>query len=99
MCGFLQKLFRQGTIFRTLAKNKTVMENLLDRITFNPDQCGGKPCIRNMRIRVSDVLALLVNGLSAEQILEELPDLEAGDIKACLLYAARSIDHPVLKAA
>lgn len=71
----------------------------MDRITFNPNQCGGKPCIRNMRVRVSDVLALFVNGLSAGQILEEMPDLETEDIKACLLYAVRSIDHPVLKAA
>lgn len=61
------------------------MSNLLERITVNPKQCGGRPCIRGMRIRVSDVLDLFVAGLTAEQILEELPDLEIDDIKAALL--------------
>jgi uncharacterized protein (DUF433 family) len=59
-----------------------------DRITVNPKQCGGRPCIRGMRIRVIDVLELLAAGLSFEQILEELPDLELDDLKAALLYAA-----------
>ena len=56
----------------------------MNRITFNPDQCGGRPCIRGMRIRVTDVLDLLANGLSFEDILEEMPDLETEDIVACL---------------
>ena len=60
------------------------MENLLDRITINSNQCGGRPCTRGMRIRVSDVLDLFSAGLSAEQILEEMPDLEADDLKAAL---------------
>jgi uncharacterized protein (DUF433 family) len=51
-----------------------------------------------MRIRVSDVLDLLAAGLSTEQILEEMPDLEAEDIQAALQFAARSLDHPVLAA-
>jgi uncharacterized protein (DUF433 family) len=71
---------------------------LFDRITVNPRQCGGRPCIRGMRIRVIDILELLVAGLSFEQILEELPDLELDDIKAALLYAVRKLDHPVLAA-
>ena len=71
---------------------------LLSRITVNPQQCGGRPCIRGMRIRVSDVLDLLVAGLTAEQILDELPDLEPEDIQACLQYAARKLDHPVIAA-
>lgn len=58
--------------------------NLEERITVDPKQCGGRPCIRGMRIRVSDVLDLLANGLTPEQILEELPDLEIEDIRACL---------------
>jgi uncharacterized protein (DUF433 family) len=62
------------------------MSNLLERITINPKQCGGRPCIRGMRIRVSDVLDLFASGLSAEEILEEMPDLEADDLKAALLY-------------
>ena len=74
------------------------MSNLLDRITVNPKQCGGRPCIRGMRIRVSDVLDLLAASLSFEQILEEMPDLEMDDLKAALLYAARKLDHPVLTA-
>lgn len=72
--------------------------NLLDRITINPEQCGGRPCIRGMRIRVVDVLELFAANLSAEQILEEMPDLEAEDLQAALEYAARRFDHPVLAA-
>lgn len=76
------------------------MENAFsNRITINSEQCGGKPCIRGMRIRVADVLSLLSNGLSTEEIVEEMPDLEADDIKASLQYALRYLDHPVLKAA
>ena len=74
------------------------MSNFLERITVNPKQCGGRPCIRGMRIRVLDVLDLFAAGLSAEQILEEMPDLEAEDIKAALIYASRKLDHPVLVA-
>lgn len=68
------------------------------RITYNPAQCGGKPCIRGMRIRVSDVLDLYAAGLSPDQILAELPDLEPEDLQAALTYAARELDHPVLVA-
>ena len=69
-----------------------------ERITSDPNQCGGRPCIRGMRIRVIDVLDLLAAGLSHEQILEELPDLEDEDIEASLRYARRRTDHPVLAA-
>ena len=71
---------------------------LMDRITVNPDQCGGRPCIRGMRIRVVDVLDLLANGLSAEQVVEELPDMELADVVAALRFASRRLDHPVLAA-
>jgi uncharacterized protein (DUF433 family) len=74
------------------------MTELLERITINPEQCGGRPCIRGMRIRVVDILDLFAAGLNAEQILEELPDLEMDDVKAALHYAARRMDHPVLAA-
>lgn len=74
------------------------MEALTDRITSNPEQCGGRPCIRGMRIRVQDVLELLAAGLTREQVLAELPDLEEEDITAALLYASRRLDHPVLAA-
>ena len=59
------------------------------RITINPEQCGGRPCIRGLRIRVIDILDLLANGLSHTEILEELPDLEKEDILAALKYASR----------
>jgi uncharacterized protein (DUF433 family) len=72
---------------------------IAERITVNPEQCGGRPCIRGMRIRVIDVLELLASGLSTAQVLDELPDLEAADVQAVLLYAARRLDHPVLVAA
>jgi uncharacterized protein (DUF433 family) len=71
----------------------------MDRITFNPDQCGGRPCIRGMRIRVKDVLDLLAAGVSEADILADYPDLEAEDIRASLAYAAEESDHPVLVAA
>lgn len=74
------------------------MNDLMKRITINPEQCGGRPCIRGMRIRVIDILDLLAADLSQEQVLEELPDLEPDDIKAALQYAARRLDHPVLAA-
>jgi uncharacterized protein (DUF433 family) len=66
------------------------------RITNNPDQCGGRPCIRGMRIRVQDTLELFAAGQSIELILADYPDLEPEDLKAALAYAARQIDHPVL---
>lgn len=74
------------------------MTYLNDRITVDPGQCGGRPCIRGMRIRVTDVLDLYSSGLTASQILAEMPDLEGEDLKACLQYASRRIDHPVLAA-
>jgi uncharacterized protein (DUF433 family) len=70
--------------------------SLLTRITVNPRQCGGRPCIRGLRIRVSDVLDLLQSGLSPAQVVEELPDLELEDVQAALAYARQRIDHPVL---
>ena len=70
--------------------------NLAERITVKPAQCGGRPCIRGMRIRVTDVLELLAAGLTPDQVVEELPDLEPDDVRACLQFAARRMDHPVL---
>jgi uncharacterized protein (DUF433 family) len=74
------------------------MSNWKERITTNPAQCGGRPCIRGMRIRVVDVLDLLAAGLTQEQIFEELPDLEPADIEAELKYAGSKLDHPVIAA-
>ena len=69
-----------------------------DRITFNPKQCGGRPCIRGMRIRVKDVLDLLAARVPEAEILADFPDLQAEDIQACIEYAAAQLDHPVLVA-
>ncbi len=66
----------------------SVMFRSVERITINPEQCGGRPCIRGMRIRVKDVLDMLAGGATADEILADYPDLEAEDIRACLAYAA-----------
>ena len=68
------------------------------RITCDPKKMNGQPCIRGMRIRIVDVLDLLASGLTREQVLEELPDLETDDITAALQYASRRVDHPILAA-
>lgn len=70
-----------------------------NRITFNPNQCGGRPCIRGMRIRVSDVLEMLAAGAREEEILQDFPYLESEDIRACLEYAATQVNHAVVVAA
>jgi len=69
----------------------------LQRITIDPEQCGGRPCIRGLRIRVKDVLDMLAAGVSREEILADYPYLEPEDIDATLEYAAKQIDHPVLR--
>jgi uncharacterized protein (DUF433 family) len=74
------------------------MPDIDERITVDPEQCGGRPCVRGMRIRVSDVLDLLANGLTPQQVRDELPDLEMEDISACLRFASRRLDHPVVAA-
>ncbi len=71
----------------------------IQRITVDPGQCGGRPCIRSLRIRVKDVLDLLAAGATRAEILEDYPALEDGDITAALEYAARQSDHPVFRVA
>jgi uncharacterized protein (DUF433 family) len=73
--------------------------NLLNRITIEPDKCGGRPCIRGFRIRVSDILELIASGASTDEILADYDFLEAEDITAALTYAARQADHSVIAAA
>jgi uncharacterized protein (DUF433 family) len=70
----------------------------LYRITIEPGKCGGQPCIRSQRIRVTDILELLSAGASFEEILEDYPLLEREDLFAALEYAARQTDHIVLQA-
>lgn len=71
---------------------------LMPRITVNPDQCGGRPCVRGMRIRVLDVIDLLAAGLTHDEVVAELPDLELEDVAACLRFASSRLDHPVIAA-
>ena len=74
-------------------------QELLARITIRPEQRHGQPCIRGMRIRVVDVLEMLANGATEAEIVEDFPDLEADDIRACLAYAVTQLGHPVIAAA
>ena len=69
---------------------------LLSRITSDPQQAGGRPCVRGMRIRVKDILDMLAGGASENEILNDFPYLEAEDIKACLEYASLQVDHAVV---
>ena len=71
----------------------------LHRITVDPNQCGGRPCLRGLRVRVTDVLELLAAGACRQEVLADYPYLEAGDITAALEHAARQADHPVLHVA
>jgi len=71
----------------------------LERITVEAGKCGGRPCIRGLRFRVTDLLELLAAGASHEEILRDYAFLESADIEAALLYAARQADHTVLAAA
>lgn len=72
---------------------------LLHRITIEPDKCGGRPCIRGTRMRVTDVLELLGAGASFEEIMDDYPFIERDDILASIQYAARQTDHIVIEAA
>ena len=72
---------------------------LLKRITIEPDKCGGRPCIRNTRMRVVDVLQLLSAGAPFEEILTDYAFLEREDILAAIEYAAMQTDHVILQPA
>jgi uncharacterized protein (DUF433 family) len=72
--------------------------DLLKRITVHPDRMHGRPCIRDLRMSVSDVLGLLAAGMSREAILRDYTYLENADIDAVLAFAARQADHPVIAA-
>jgi uncharacterized protein (DUF433 family) len=72
------------------------MSDLLERITIENGKCGGRPCIRRMRIRVIDILEMLAGGMTPEEILADFDELELEDIRASLAYAARELNHPVI---
>jgi uncharacterized protein (DUF433 family) len=74
----------------------TVSVNYAHRITFDPEQCGGRPCVRHYRIRVKDVLDLMAAGVSEAEILKDYNFLEPEDIRACLEFAAEQVSYPVL---
>ena len=73
--------------------------DLLERITIEPGKCGGRPCIRGHRLRVSDILDLIAAGANREEILTDYSFLEDEDITAALTYASRQMDHAVLTVA
>ena len=73
------------------------MESRLERITVDPEVFGGRPCIRGLRVRVKDILDMLAAGASPAEILEDFPYLEADDISAAIEYAAKHVDHPVIR--
>ena len=72
------------------------MTNFAKRITVDFEQCGGRPCIRGMRVRATDVLDLLAVGLTPEQVISELPYVELDDVCACIRFASQRLDHPVV---
>lgn len=75
------------------------MNPLLERITIEPGKLGGRPCIRGLRIRVQDVLEMLANGMSTEEILKDYSYLEGEDIRAALAYAAAAVGDTAVVAA
>ena len=72
-------------------------DKLLERTTIEEGKCGGRPCIRGMRMRVSDILELLSADASLDEILQDYPSLERDDILAAIEHAARQTDHRVLQ--
>lgn len=92
-------LSQKSLLFRPDNSKEKAMSTLgtaLERITFNPNQCGGHPCIRGMRVRVKDVLDMLAAGATEEEILRDYPYLEEADIRACLEYASAQVNHAVV---
>jgi len=75
------------------------VDDLLARISFDPEICGGRPCIKGTRMRVADIIEALAHGASQQQLLADFDYLTAEDIAAALLYAARSTEHRVVRTA
>lgn len=73
--------------------------SLLERITIEPGKCGGRPCIRGSRMRVSDLLELLSHGTTIEEIVADFPALEREDVLAAIAYAAVQTSHAVVRVA
>ena len=98
-CVLQRRLIAVERFDLSVAQMHSDSMNLLERITMEPDKCGGRPCIRGLRIRVTDILGMLAEGVPEQEILSDFPYLEPDDIKAALVYAARQSDHAVLQAA
>ena len=102
LVGIGNRLNEPGNVSTGFAEDAAPYEVLTDaaaaRITVDPEVCGGRPCIRGMRIRVSDVVGLLAAGEKRERILKDYPYLESADIDAALAYAAGAASHRVIKA-
>jgi uncharacterized protein (DUF433 family) len=96
---FLRHRTKREVLVRPPVSRHFAAMKLLERITVEPGKCGGRPCIRGMRIRVADILGMLAEDVSHEEILKDFPYLESDDIKAALAYAARQADHAVLQSA
>jgi uncharacterized protein (DUF433 family) len=73
------------------------VENLLDRITVDPDVLVGKPVIKGTRVPVYIIVELVANGMTAKEILKEYPRLKAEDVKAALLYASKLVESEVTR--
>lgn len=86
-CVSCDRLFAVVALTRYCARMLDM--RIEDHITIEPDKCGGKPCIRGLRITVADVLDYLAGGMTTAEILHDFPDLHEGDIRACLAFAAR----------
>jgi uncharacterized protein (DUF433 family) len=99
--GFLAQLSQgnKACLEADLEQREDMNSELLKRITVEPGKCGGRPCIRGLRMRVTDILQLLSADASYEEILEDYPDLERDDILAAIAYAAHQTDHIVLQSA
>ncbi len=87
-------IFRNGYILLILRTKNTVM-NLLERISLNNEVLHGKPTIRNMRCSVAQLLELLAAEMTPQEILQDYPDLEMDDIRACLQYAAATMNSKI----
>ena len=101
--GRLRRLLTRPSTSGAGRKNRYICgmntdAELLKRITIHPDRMHGRPCIRDLRMTVSDVLGLLAAGMSHAAILRDYPYLENADIDAALAFAARQADHPVIAA-
>lgn len=81
------------------ARPAVATKTLADRISVDPEICGGRPCIRGTRVRVSDILDMISHNVSPDEIVRDYPYLKRDDVAAALAYAARAVDHRVVKAA